>query len=221
MSSVNTSVGCALPSVLVPTAGQLATLQGMFGFEGNAVLVVLPPPPESAVLQEMRGMKQTMDAMAGDLKTVARNEGELREANATLQRGTTALAAMHGQGLFAFTRYVDQEAREQFMAIMACGNVAEAARDLVMKDSTLRSRLEQWPKRGKAYAALAEMVRWRKSIRGRTGMEMAKRMVSGEGREADFPALIRDVVAELEELDPGNWEERCRSLAEALRQAVS
>ena len=81
--------------------------------------------------------------------------------------------------------------------------------------------LDKWPKRGKAYAALAEIIRWRKAIKGQAGMDLAKRVASGGERDVDFPALIRDVVTELEELDPENWEERCRSLADALRKAVS
>jgi len=52
-------------------------------------------------------------------------------------------------------------------------------------------------------------------------MEFAKRVASGAERDVDFPSLIRDVVAELEELTPENWEEQCADLAEALRKAVS
>ena len=138
-----------------------------------------------------------------------------------MRRGQERLAQMHGEGMFAFARHIDREAREQFLAIMAGGDVAKAARDLDMKDSTLRSQLEQWPKRGKAYAALWEIVRWRKSIKGQAGMEFAKRVASGAERDVDFPALIRDVVAELEELAPEDWEERCGDLADTLRRAVS
>lgn len=139
---------------------------------------------------------------------------ELRTAKARLEQ-------MHGEGMFAFAKHIDREAREIFLAVMAGGDVAKAARELGMKDSTLRSKLEKWPKRGKAYAALAEIVRWRKSIKGEAGMEFARRVASGAERDVDFPALIRDVIAELEEMDPDNWEERCGNLADALRKAVS
>ena len=127
---------------------------------------------------------------------------EVRKEFHEMRRGKERLAQMHGEGLFAFARHIDREAREQFLAIMAGGDVAKAARDLDMKDSTLRSQLAKWPKRGKAYAALAEIVRWRKSIKGQAGMEFAKRVASGAERDVDFPALIRDVVAELEEIAP-------------------
>ncbi len=146
---------------------------------------------------------------------------EVRKEFREMRKGKECLAQMHGEGMFAFARHIDREAREEFLAIMAGGDVAKAARDLDMKDSTLRSQLAKWPKRGKAYAALAEIVRWRKSIRGQAGMEFAKRVASGAEWDVDFPALIRDVVAELEELAPEDWEERCGDLADTLRKVVS
>jgi len=157
------------------------------------------------------------ELLGGIHREIAAVRKEFRE----MRTGKERLAQMHGEGMFAFARHIDREARQQFLAIMAGGDVAKAARDLDMKDSTLRSQLERWPKRGAAYAALAEIIRWRKSIKGQAGMEFAKRVASGGERDVDFPALIRDVVAELEELAPENWEERCGDLADVLRKAVS
>lgn len=140
---------------------------------------------------------------------------------AGLRSAKARLEQLHGEGRFAFAKHIDQEAREQFLAVMAGGDVAKAARELGLKDSTLRSKLEKWPERGKAYAALAEIIRWRKAIKGPAGMEFAKRVASGAERDVAFPALLRDTVAELEEMAPENWEERCADLADALRKAVS
>lgn len=154
------------------------------------------------------------------LENIHREIAAVRDDRRNLAAAKARLQQMHGEGLFAFARHIDREAREHFLAVMAGGDVAKAARDLDLKDSTLRSKLEKWPKRGKAYAALAEIIRWRKSIKGQAGMEFAKRVASGGERDVDFPALIRDVVEELEELDPENWEERCGNLADALRKAV-
>jgi len=155
------------------------------------------------------------------LEGIHREIAAVRDDRRNLSAAKARLAAMHGEGLFAFAKHIDQDAREQFMAVMAGGDVAKAARELGIKDSTLRSKLEKWPKRGKAYAALAEIIRWRKSIKGQAGMEFAKRVASGAERDADFPSLIRDVIEELEMLDPENWEERCGNLADVLRKAVS
>lgn len=162
----------------------------------------------------------TNQGIAPVLEGIHREIRAVRDDRRELVTAKERLAAMHGEGLFAFAKQVDQEAREQFMAIMASGDVAKAARELGLKDPTLRSKLAQWPKRGKAYAALAEMVRWRKAIKGEAGREHAKRVASGAERDVDFPTLIRDVVEELECLAPENWEERTESLAETLRRAV-
>ena len=159
--------------------------------------------------------------MAPVLEGIFREVAAVRDDRRNLSAGNARLKQMHGEGMFAFAKHIDREARAQFLAIMAGGDVAKAARDLGVKDSTLRSQLAKWPRRGKAYAALEEIVRWRKAIRGQAGMEFAKRVASGAERDVDFPSLIRDVVAELEELTPENWEEQCADLAEALRKAVS
>lgn len=176
--------------------------------------IAKPFPTGVGAADVLAEMRQGFEALQVGL---AEARKEFRE----MRRGKERLAQMHGEGIFAFARHIDREAREQFLAIMAGGDVAKAARDLDMKDSTLRSQLAKWPKRGKAYAALAEIVRWRKSIKGQAGMEFAKRVASGAERDVDFPALIRDVVAELEELAPEDWEERCGDLADTLRKVVS
>jgi hypothetical protein len=116
---------------------------------------------------------------------------------------------------------IDREARELFFAILAAGDTAKASRDLGMKDSTLRSKIAKWRKRGKPYVALAEFVRWRKSIKGQAGIDFAKRMASGADRETDYPALIRDIIMDLEEINADNCEEKCDKLANLLRQVTS
>ncbi len=177
--------------------------------------------PLDSVLQGFERRVAQAQNIAPLLEGIHREIVASRDERRDLSAAKAGLAKMHGEGMFAFARHIDREAREEFLAIMAGGDVAKAARELGMKDSTLRSKLAMWAKRGKAYAALAEIVRWRKSIKGQAGMDFAKRVASGGERDVDFPALIRDTVAELEEMAPGNWEERCADLADALRRAVS
>jgi hypothetical protein len=80
------------PRLVSLTPEQLKSLQSMLGFAGSAAVLVWPPPPEMAVLQEVR---ETMKSMAGDLKAVARNQYELHKENGELRDGKAALAAMH------------------------------------------------------------------------------------------------------------------------------
>jgi hypothetical protein len=160
------------------------------------------------------GLVKTVERIDRNMETVAKQKADLSAAKARIEQ-------MHGDGLFAFASKIDREARDIFLAILASGDVAKASRDLVTSDSTLRSKVAAWRKRGKAYVALAEFVRWRKAIKGKAGVEFAKRLASGAERDVDFPSLICDAVEELEMLDPDNWEERCGNLADALRKAVS
>lgn len=160
------------------------------------------------------GLLKTVERIDRHMELVAKQKLELSAAKARIEQ-------MHGDGLFAFAAKIDREARDLFLAILASGDVAKASRDLDMKDSTLRTKVAAWRKRGKAYVALAEFVRWRKAIKGQAGVEFAKRLASGAERDVDFPSLIRDAVEELEMLDPENWETRCSNLADALRAAVS
>jgi hypothetical protein len=157
---------------------------------------------------------KTVERIDRNMEAVAKQKLDLSAAKARLEQ-------MHGAGLFGFVQRIDREARELFLAILASGDVAKASRELRLKDSTMRSKIALWRKRGKPYVALAEFVRWRKSIKGQAGVEFAKRLASGAERDVDFPALIRDAIEELEMLDPENWEEKCADLAEALRAAVS
>jgi hypothetical protein len=145
---------------------------------------------------------------------------QLWKVNEALRRENAALAKMQADGLLTFVQKIDAESFQQGVTVLIHGDVAKAARALGLSDSTLRSKIARWPKQGKAYAALAEVVRWRKAIKGEAGAEIAKRVASGVEREVDYPALLRDVIEELGMLDPENWEERTASLAEALRKAV-
>ena len=155
------------------------------------------------------------------LENIRREIASVRDDRRELSVAKKRLEQMQGEGLFGFVQKIDREARELFFAILAAGDTAKASRVLTMKDSTLRSKIAKWRKRGKAYAALAEFVRWRKSIRGQSGIDFAKRLASGGERETDYAALIRDIIEELEEFNSENWEDKCDSLANLLRGATS
>jgi hypothetical protein len=190
-----------------------------------------PPIPFGDVMRMVQGFGGKLDAMMAegrawvekigrDIEAVARNQSDLRKENEVLRRENAALAKMQAEGLLTFVQKIDAESFQQGVTVLVHGDVSKAARALGLSDSTLRSRMARWPKRGKAYAALAEVVRWRKAIKGEAGAAIAKRVASGVEREVDYPALLRDVIEELGMLDPENWEGRTASLAETLRRAV-
>jgi len=165
-------------------------------------------------LAEGTALSKTVERFDRNLAAVANQNQALRAAKGRLEE-------MHGEGLFAFASKIDHTTLEQFFAILASGDIAKASRQLDLSDSTLRSKIAGWKRRGKPYAALAEFVRWRKSIKGQAGKEFAKRLASGAERDTDYPALIRDAIGELESFNSDNWAEKCDNLDELLRSGLS
>ena len=171
-----------------------------------------------ALEHKIDGLTSTLTSGLQDLK---REVVACREDYRELRAAKNCLEQMQGEGLFGFVQKIDRQTLDVFFRILASGDIAKASRALDMNDSTLRSQVAGWRQRGKPYRALAEFVRWRKSIRGQAGIDFSKRLASGAEREADFAGLIRDIIEELENLHPSDWEEKCQSLADALRHAIS
>lgn len=186
--------------------------------DGGKFTVTNPIQP---ILERFVAGLADVPSIAPVLEGIKREIKSVRDERRSLLSAKARLEEMQGEGLFGFVQKIDREARELFFAILAAGDAAKASRVLTMKDSTLRSKIAKWRKRGKAYAALAEFVRWRKSIRGQAGIDFAKRLASGAERETDYAALIRDIIEELEEFNSDNWEDKCDSLANLLRGATS
>ena len=209
--------GSQQPRLLVPTAEQLTSLQGMFGFEGNALLVVLPPPAESALLLEMRGMAQTMATMAGNLDTVAKRDFELRKEIHDLRTANEAVAAMHSDGLLIFVHKIDAEAFKLLVAVLIHGDVAKAVEALELNLERVRWDLRKWRAGGGVYRALAEMIHWRKG-KCVTGMwqfnDALKNLTAGTDRES----VLKEVLSGLLSMTEGNWQDVCAELRVELRK---
>ena len=227
--------------VLTPTAAHHSpVVESMQGREAFLVLALsrwlaLTGVGELTLLPPVEGVRAAIDgvlaafyrklaepsAMAKTVERIDRNIEAVGKQNQELRAAKARLEAMQAEGLFAFASKIDRTTLDQFFAVLASGDVAKASRDLGMKDSSLRSIITRWKGRGKAYAALAEFLRWRKSIKGEAGKEFAKRLASGGERGTDYPALIRDVIGELESFNPDNWADRCDDLSKLLRDALA
>lgn len=196
----------------IPLANSLA-LDGNGKFkETNSIQPVLER--FVAQLADVPTIKPVLEGIRRELVAV---RDDRRNLTATKDR----LEKMQGEGLFGFVQKIDKDTLSLFFSILASGDIAKASRALDLKDSTLRSQIAGWRKRGKAYVALAEFVRWRKSINGQAGIDFAKRLASGAERGTDHAALIKDIIEALEEFNPENWEDKCESLANLLRHATS
>ena len=137
-------------------------------------------------------------------------QAELRNAKARLEQ-------IVAEGLLKFLGRVDGESLRVAYAVLAKGDIAKAARELKMKDSTLRELVGKWKGKGKDYAVLADLVRWRKDTKFTGTVPLNEAVFAAETNTVDYQALIEDVLDGLLVMTEGNWEEKREELAELLR----
>jgi hypothetical protein len=125
------------------------------------------------------------------------------------------------EGLLRFAGRIDAESLKVVYAVLAKGDLAKAARELKMKDSTLREFVAKWKGRGKDYAVLGDLVRWRKETKFQGTVPFNEAVWGGQTSSADYGALLSDVLDGLLTMTEGNWEEKREELADLLRPAVA
>ncbi len=151
-------------------------------------------------------------ALAEGLHGLQQENGQLRNANARLEQ-------IVAEGLLRFLGRVDAQSLRVAYAVLAKGDIAKAARELKLKDSTLRESVAKWKGRGRDYAVLADLVRWRKDTKFRGTVPLNEAVLAAETNTVDYRALIADVLDGLLMMTEGNWEEKREELAELLRGA--
>jgi hypothetical protein len=144
----------------------------------------------------------------------------IRSDHQELRRAKVELEKMRGEGLFKFVERVDPDAFRVLFAILLHGDVAKASRALGQKDSTVRTRMAEWKRRGPAYRVLLDLVRWRKSIGRHQAVRLSEAIATGSAATTDFEGLISDVLDELLSFDESNWKSKCEDLATLLRPYV-
>jgi hypothetical protein len=100
---------------------------------------------------------------------------------------------------------------------LAKGDLAKAARELKVKDSTLRDLVGKWKGMGKDHAVLADLVRWRKDTKFKGTVPLNEAVLAAEADTVDYRGLTEDVLDGLLMMTEGNWEEKREELAELLR----
>jgi hypothetical protein len=207
------------PRVLSPTVEQLRILQEVFGFEGAAVVLVMPPTPESAVLRELRGVMQRVEGLAGDVKAVTHAHQELRCENERLRAAEAALGAIQAEGLLTFVHALDVEAFKLAVAVLAQGDVAKAARALDLDLEQVRWKLRTWRKSKGVYRRLAELIKWRKGKR-MLGLCEYKDALAKVASGTDRETVLSEVLSGLMSMTEGNWQDVCAELRLELRKLV-
>ena len=139
---------------------------------------------------------------------------ELRDAKARLEQ-------IVAEGLLKFLGRVDAHSLRVAYAVLAKGDIAKAARELKMKDSTLRELVAKWKGKGKDYAVLADLVRWRKDTKFTGTVPFNEAVFASQVSKVDYGALIADVLDGLLMMTEGNWEEKQEELAELLRPVAA
>jgi len=164
---------------------------------------------------------QERGAPTGELMAVL---GEIRreiaDVKAACQENVTArkrLEEAMAEGLLKFLGRVDAQSLRVVYAVLAKGDLAKAARELKVKDSTLRDLVGKWKGMGKDYAVLADLVRWRKDTKFKGTVPLNEAVLAAEPNTVDYRALIEDVLDGLMMMTEGNWEEKREELAELLR----
>ena len=209
-------VELATPEQLGLVAGALGLGEGLVG----VMLMYGRGPEDSGVGLELGAQAGGAQEMA---KTLARVEGKLdvvledyREAKTAKER----LQQMAAAGLLKFVKRVDARSIKVACAVLAKGDLAKAARAAGLKYSTMRDLIAGWAARGKDYAILADLVRWRKQMRFRGTVALDETLLKDETAGTDHAAVLSDVLEGLLEMTEENWEEKCEMLTALLRSAL-
>jgi hypothetical protein len=153
--------------------------------------------------------------------TLAEGLHGLQQENGQLRNAKARLEQIVAQGLLKFLGRVDAQSLRIAYAVLAKGDIAKAARELKMKDSTLREYVAKWRGRGKDYAVLADLVRWRKDTKFTGTVPLNESVFAAETNTVDYPALVADVLDGLLMMTEGNWEDKREELAELLRPGAA
>ena len=136
---------------------------------------------------------------------------------ADLRHAKARLEQIVAEGLLKFLGRVDAQSLRVAYAVLAKGDLAKAARELKMKDSTLRDLVGKWKGTGKDHAVLADLVRWRKDTKFKGTVPLNEAVLAGQTSNVDYGGLIADVLDGLLMMTEGNWGEKREELAELLR----
>jgi len=154
------------------------------------------------------------------LKEIHREISSVRAEFHETRAAKARLEEMQAQGLFKFTQKVDPKSFKVLCAILSEGDIAKASRALETGDSTLRDIIAGWPRRGPAYATMADLVRWRKSIGRASTVPLNDAVLTERADTVDYPGIISDVLDGILSMTDANWEDKAQELAEMLRPAA-
>lgn len=167
----------------------------------------MTPLPSAVAL-----LGQGVETVRLNIEAIAKNEYELRQENAELQR-------LQAEGYLKFAAKVNGADFSAFIYILALGNRKKAADSLGIPFRTFYDKVDNWRNLGPEYKRMFRIVEWRKSVGRKIKVRLEDSLLSGEpnGREEN-PETIRDVLARMkdQEVDSRDYPEILRDIFEAM-----
>ena len=134
-----------------------------------------------------------VEAVRINTEAIAKNEYELRQEYAELQR-------LHAEGYLKFAERVNAKDFIAFVLIMAKGNRKAAADELNIPHRSFYDHVDKWRKMGPEYRRMFSMMAWRKKIGRKIKVRIEDSLLSGEpNNQAENPKTIRDVLTRMKE----------------------
>jgi hypothetical protein len=214
-NAVLSRAGCAhaaLSTILNPAA--LAAPRCSAGSGTGLIPPMIPILEAWAAAVASHPGPTILEGLHREIAAVRSDFVELRTARQRLEK-------MLADGTFAFTRKVDAASFKILCAILAEGDVAKAGRRLGITDSMMRYTLAQWEHRGPAYAAMLDLVRWRKRIGRKETLPLNDNILHENAETTDYPGLLSDVLDGLLSMTANNWQDLCEDLAARLRPVLA
>lgn len=180
-------------------------------------------------------IKKDVNAVRLNAEMIAKNDYELRQENAELQR-------IHTEGHLKFIEKVNADDFIAFSYIMAKGNRKAAADELNIPHRSFYDRVENWRVLGPEYKLMFRIVEWRKKIGRKIMVRMPDSILGlANKKESENPQtisdlnqanrdriteskdhseLLRDILVALAEQNPQNWQSIRKELVEIITEEV-
>lgn len=198
---------------------------------------------------DVRHIKQATDPLSGGINRIgkgveevrinteamAKNEYELRQENAELQR-------LHAEGYLKFIEKLNAEDFAAFVAIMAKGNRKAAAESLNIPLRSFYDRVAKWPGMGPEYKRIIRMVEWRKNIGRKIIVRLPDSILGTANKNQpenpdiikdvkqshkdkaavskDHSELLREILVALADQNPQNWHAIRQELVEIIKDEI-
>ena len=153
-----------------------------------------------------------VETVRQDIEAIAKNEYELRQENAELQR-------LQAEGYLKFAAKVNGGDFTAFIYIMALGNRKKAADALGIPHRSFYDRVDKWLGMGSEYKRMFRLVEWRKNVGRQLKVRLEDSLLSGEPNgSAENPETIRGVLARMkdQEVDSRDYPAILRDILEAM-----